>query len=445
MTHRPYTSSWTDPSNSTDPNYRANRAEGRMAYVKDMASKAKDFLTAPFTGGNQDNGDPDGMDVDPPNDHQGHFDSHNHGGQRHNEFSGSGGGYPQRPTNQYFQDRRGAGGQQGYHGSNYPPTYQPQRHQTGYPNGHRNNAAFHEQSGGAYDSRSTYSQEQEQLRAMQMREQRHRSLQASKQMVYDVYATTIGMLEEFEDFDDPAGPEGSSEQEGGNRARKSRETMDQGPDRMDPWQGADQHSQGHGRPGTKGTGGRGAKQEKEQHAKGKGKKKRDLGRSDVNIPDQSQKTKRDVKAIVEAELVCLQAQLRFCPPEIRDQTRQELVDKTLGWVAAREAKGLKKGLADAYASQVVEILVTGGTKLQVPTQREESTGPAGEEAVMGGVQALQRGQHYGAEQDKQFHDDPNKKAQCPQIRSGPVPEIHGAQRLVDVNPHLREHFESDLR
>ncbi|XP_066304219.1 uncharacterized protein [Branchiostoma lanceolatum] len=306
---------------------------------------------------------------------------------------------------------------------------------------HNNSAAYHEQPGGVFHGQHGYDHQREmELREMQIKEQRHRSLQASKQMVYDVYATTIGMLEEFEDFDDPAGPEGFKDKDDGKP--KSRETA--GPQhemmeqQQDPWRTKSHHGPGQAENGKQGKG---------QHGKKNGvsKNKRGPGRSDIKLPDQSQKTRRDVKAIVEAELVCLQAQLRFCPPEIRDQTRKELVDKTLGWVAAREKQGLKKGLADAYASQVVEILLTGGTKLQVPTQWEESTGPAGEEAVMGGVQALQRGQHYGAEQDKQFHDDPNKKAQCPKIRSGPVPEIHGAQRLVDVNPHLREHFESDLR
>ncbi|XP_078577590.1 uncharacterized protein LOC144862709 [Branchiostoma floridae x Branchiostoma japonicum] len=412
-----------------------------MDYMKEKASQAKDFLKAPFTGGNQDNGDDD-MEVDPPSDQHGHFD--HRGGQRHDDFSRSGGGHRQgQHVNQYPQGRRGAGRQQSPHNGNYSPCYQYQRQQPGGPPGHHANTAFHEQNGGAFYSQSAYNQQQqEELREMQIREQRHRSLQASKQMVYDVYATTIGMLEEFEDFDDPTGQERGPEQEERNRGRKSRETMGQGQDMMDQWQGAGHHPQDHGRHKTKGTAGKSTKQEKEQHVNGKGKKKRDLGRSDVNIPDQSQKTKRDVKAIVEAELVCLQAQLRFCPQEIRQQTRQELVEKTLGWVAAREERGLKKGLADAYASQVVEILLTGETKLQVPTQREESFGPAGEEAVMGGVRALQMGQHYGAEQDKQFHENPNKKAQCPKIRSGPVPEIRGAKRLVEVNPGLREHLES---
>ncbi|XP_078659720.1 uncharacterized protein LOC144904606 [Branchiostoma floridae x Branchiostoma belcheri] len=414
-----------------------------MEFVRETAGKAKNF----FTGGNQNNGDQDSMEVDPPPGQQDHFDSYNHGsynhgGHRHGGFSGSGGGYPPRHTNQYQQERRGTRGQPGPHGGGYSSGYQ---HQGGYPSGHRTgNPAFHEQGGGMYDSHG-YNQHQEQLRAMQMREQRHRSLQASKQMVYDVYATTIGMLEEFEDFDDPAGPEGNPEQEERDLAGKSRETAGQGPDMMDQWEGADQHHHGQGRGKAKGPNGKVSKQEKEQQGKEK-KKKRDLGRSDVKIPDQSHKTKRDVKAIVEAELVCLQAQLRFCPTEIRDQTRQELVDKTLGWVAAREAKGLKKGLADVYASQVVEILVSGETKLHVPTEWEKSTGPAGEEAVLGGVRALQVGQHYGAEQDRQFHDDPNKKARCPDIRSGPVPERNGAKRLMEVNPNLHGHLEDgDMR
>ncbi|KAI8521972.1 hypothetical protein Bbelb_017260 [Branchiostoma belcheri] len=453
-------------------NYRTTHtAEARMDYMREKATKARDALAATFTGGNQNNGDPDGMEVDPPSGQQGHFDSYNYGGQRHSGFSGSGGGYQPHHANHYPQDRRGTRGQQGPHVGSYSSGYQNQRHQGAY----RTNPAFHEQGGGMYDSHG-YNQHQEQLRAMQMREQRHRSLQASKQMVYDVYATTIGMLEEFEDFDDPAGPEGNPEQEERDLAGKSRETVGQGPDMMDQWEGADHPTHGQGRAKAKGPNGKVSKQEKEQQGKGK-KKKRDLGRSDVKIPDQSHKTKRDVKAIVEAELVCLQAQLRFCPAEIRDQTRQELVDKTLGWVAAREAKGLKKGLADVYASQVVEILVSGETKLHVPTEWEKSTGPAGEEAVLGGVRALQVGQHYGAEQDKQFHDDPNKKARCPDIRSGPVPEVHGeisflfhneyfvvgscgvaaecatrnqevpgAKRLLDVNPNLHGHLEDgDMR
>ncbi|XP_066304556.1 uncharacterized protein [Branchiostoma lanceolatum] len=177
--------------------------------------------------------------------------------------------------------------------------------------------------------------------APQKTEQRHRSLQASKQMVYDVYAQNIGILEKLEEREDVGGKTGGR------------------PDVTKPSRtGVSTRSVSHTDPRRYET-----SRWPQEREDALGRSGRGLGRSDVTLPSQSDKTERDLKAVMEGELVCLQAQLRFCPPEIRDQTRDELVQKTLGWISEREEKGTKTGMVDKYASNLLETLLTGETMI----------------------------------------------------------------------------------
>ncbi|XP_019644486.1 PREDICTED: uncharacterized protein LOC109485369 [Branchiostoma belcheri] len=160
--------------------------------------------------------------------------------------------------------------------------------------------------------------------APQRTEQRHRSLQASKQMLYDVYAQNIGMLEKLEKREEGGGKTGGRL----DGTRPSHHT------------GVSTRSGSYGsyRDPPRHETSRWSGDRERERADAVGRTGRGLGRSDVTLPDQSDKTERDLKAVMEGELACLQAQLRFCPPEVRDETRSELVEKTLGWIAEREEK-----------------------------------------------------------------------------------------------------------
>ncbi|XP_035671280.1 uncharacterized protein LOC118412501 [Branchiostoma floridae] len=278
-----------------------------------------------------------------------------------------------------------------------------------------------EQRGGAhYRDPYDYNSSSGGSYAPQRTEQRHRSSQASKQMLYDVYAQNIGMLEKLEERENGEGRTGGH-LDGTTSSRTGVSTRSVS--HSDPRRYETSHRPQERRDAVGHTG-------------------RGLGRSDVTLPDQSGKTERDLKAVMEGELACLQAQLRFCPPEIRDQTRDELVEKTLGWMAKREEKGTKTGMVDRYASNLLETLLTGETTLGVrDTGRNRRSSPAGEEAILAGVGALQIGQRYGADQDRRFHDDPNRKARCPKIRTGDKADIYGAKRAIAVNPSLRTHLD----
>ncbi|KAI8521969.1 Calcium-activated potassium channel subunit alpha-1 [Branchiostoma belcheri] len=312
--------------------------------------------------------------------YSGYSDDHRGRGERDRELrtTGSYGARTGQPASQAYT---------GSHGSSRQTSTVTGR-RTGYEYGYD---TVQEQSGGALyrEQHGNYSLSGGSY-APQRTEQRHRSLQASKQMLYDVYAQNIGMLEKLEKREEGGGKTGGR-LEG---TRPSHHT------------GVSTRSGSYGSyrdPPRYET----SRSPRERAGDAAGRAGRGLGRSDVTLPDQSDKTERDLKAVMEGELACLQAQLRFCPPEVRDETRGELVEKTLGWIAEREEKGVKTGMVDKYASNLLETLLT-----------------AGEEAILAGVGALQIGQHRGAEQDRRFHDDPTRKARCPKIRTGNKADVY---------------------
>ncbi|XP_019644559.1 PREDICTED: uncharacterized protein LOC109485400 isoform X1 [Branchiostoma belcheri] len=99
-------------------------------------------------------------------------------------------------------------------------------------------------------------------------------------------------------------------------------------------------------------------------------------------------------------------------------------------------------MVDKYASNLLETLLTGEARLGArDTGRHRRSSPAGEEAILAGVGALQIGQHRGAEQDRRFHDDPTRKARCPKIRTGNKADVYGPKRVIAVNPGLRTHLD----
>ncbi|XP_013412279.1 uncharacterized protein LOC106175017 [Lingula anatina] len=147
---------------------------------------------------------------------------------------------------------------------------------------------------------------------MQAQRQQFRSLQASKQMLYDVYEQNMGMIEELE-------------------ARDSAE-MSQKTEGFIPYM-----------------------------------------RSKIRLPTQKHKARTDVTAIIEAEIVCLQTQLMVAPKEVVASATEELIKKTLLWLAHRQDMAAPLAHCDGYAVNVLELLLHGNAEIQ-PREKGPNAG-----------------------------------------------------------------------
>ncbi|XP_032231895.2 uncharacterized protein LOC5507391 [Nematostella vectensis] len=146
------------------------------------------------------------------------------------------------------------------------------------------------------------------------------------------------------------------------------------------------------------------------------------------FPQGYKKPKHDLTAVIEAELTCLRAQMKFAPPEVIQQTKDELLNRTLRWSAKRE--GLPIGLVDKYAKNVAQLLTEGSMTL--PPREKGPKTELSERDVQDALYRYGAARHEGDLQDKQFHDNPNKKAALRAMRLGKHTYI-GARRLLEVD------------
>ena len=72
--------------------------------------------------------------------------------------------------------------------------------------------------------------------------------------------------------------------------------------------------------------------------------------------------------MIRAQLTILDAQMKFAPPEVTKKARMKLLNTTLKWVAAREEKGIPRGLVDRYAKNVVQVLIKPESMKLPPTE-----------------------------------------------------------------------------
>ena len=77
------------------------------------------------------------------------------------------------------------------------------------------------------------------------------------------------------------------------------------------------------------------------------------------------------QAVIEAELVSLEAQMMFAPSEAKESAKSAMIQRTLMWVAAREETGVPKGLVDEYVKNVLHVL--NGKPMKLPPRKK---GPA---------------------------------------------------------------------
>jgi len=193
-------------------------------------------------------------------------------------------------------------------------------------------------------------------------------LQASEQMLYDVYENTIGMIEELEKYEDHGKSAGFS------------------------------------------------------------------GLLRDRVPPTRKREKHDVTAIIEGQLVALDGQMTYAPPDVTKQARMKMLDRTLLWVAAREEKEIPLGLADSYAKSLVQLL-TEPESMKLPERERPSdprSGRLDEAAVNNFLCRYAEARHQGEQQDKEFYDHPNKKAAMRDMRHG-RDHHNGIRRLLNLN------------
>ncbi|KAJ7357672.1 hypothetical protein OS493_023803 [Desmophyllum pertusum] len=197
--------------------------------------------------------------------------------------------------------------------------------------------------------------------------QRLRSEEASTQMLYDVYANTIGGIEELEKHEEHGMSAGNS------------------------------------------------------------------GFLSHIIPKHTKKDKEDVIAMIRAQLTILDAQMTFAPPEVTKKARMKLLNTTLKWVAAREEKEIPRGLVDCYAKNVVQVLIKPESMKLPPTEGDSRPACLTEQIVNSVLYKCAQARHQGEQQDKEFHDNSDKKAAMRNTRQGQH-EYSGITRLVELDP-----------
>ena len=75
-----------------------------------------------------------------------------------------------------------------------------------------------------------------------------------------------------------------------------------------------------------------------------------------------------VQAVIEAELVSLEAQMMFAPSEAKESAKSAMIQRTLMWVAAREETEVPKGLVDEYVKNVLHVL--NGKPMMLPPRKK---------------------------------------------------------------------------
>ncbi|XP_013415739.1 uncharacterized protein LOC106177497 [Lingula anatina] len=212
---------------------------------------------------------------------------------------------------------------------------------------------------------------------MQAQRQQFRSLQASKQMLYDVYEQNMGMIEELE-------------------ARDSTE-MSQNTGGFMPYI-----------------------------------------RSKISLPTQKHKARTDVTAIIEAEIVCLQTQLMVAPKEVVASATEELIKKTLLWLAHRQDMAAPLAHCDGYAVNVLELLLHGNAEIQ-RREKGPNAGRLDEDTVNGVMGGFQGAKHKQKLQDEEFRRDEKKQPKLSDIRGGKS-LLSGVRRVLAMKPNLEPYL-----
>ncbi|XP_053390660.1 uncharacterized protein LOC128553505 [Mercenaria mercenaria] len=166
-----------------------------------------------------------------------------------------------------------------------------------------------------------------------------------------------------------------------------------------------------------------------------------MPKSDIYIPDQTHKNFEDIKSNVDTQLLLFETQTKACPPEALAEVLDELKRRTLAWSAVRQEMGIKEiQQTDYYMSKLYEILAKGATN-HGPVESQEVT----EGVMKESFQAIMYGDHDRAELDREFKNNPDKKATGPNTRSSEMLQ-DGASRLSRArgNQELDGYLKEDV-
>lgn len=159
-----------------------------------------------------------------------------------------------------------------------------------------------------------------------------------------------------------------------------------------------------------------------------------LSRSNIAMVDQSHKGEKDVKRIVEAQLLMLETQIKSCRDDVRENVIQHLKESTMEWCAERHDQQLPTdSYTDKFAGQIYEILSRGRT-----THPKDFYQKPGDIADVSKeeMQHVLAAQHKIGENDRKFEGNSSRKAKTPSVRSGDKKK--GAERLRTVRRDLEQ-------
>ncbi|XP_052227855.1 uncharacterized protein LOC127842404 [Dreissena polymorpha] len=168
-----------------------------------------------------------------------------------------------------------------------------------------------------------------------------------------------------------------------------------------------------------------------------------MPKSNINLPDQSRKTLKDVRWNVQTQLLVFEEQSKACPTEVKHEVNKTLRKKTLIWAAVREENKLEIEDTDYFICQLYEILVKGKTRhafLDKPRK------PTSYKTIQDTIPIIMIGKHNTAMLDETFKKDPKTIASSPMTRTAYTDDAFklGACRLKRIKHGLSQDLNKDV-
>ncbi|XP_052225796.1 uncharacterized protein LOC127841181 isoform X8 [Dreissena polymorpha] len=161
--------------------------------------------------------------------------------------------------------------------------------------------------------------------------------------------------------------------------------------------------------------------------------------SEIDFPDQSDKSDRDVKANMDVQLLLFEEHRKSCPPEFTKKINGELRMKTIYWAAARGEMGLDE--TDEYTTNLYEILVKDKTHHAVLDQPRK---PVEHKTMRDTLQFIMKGNAKAMEIECEYQTDPDKMAKDPKTRKTKIRPYVGAKRICRCKPGLQPYLDQDV-
>ncbi|KAH3781206.1 uncharacterized protein LOC127841183 [Dreissena polymorpha] len=161
--------------------------------------------------------------------------------------------------------------------------------------------------------------------------------------------------------------------------------------------------------------------------------------SEIDFPDQSDKSDRDVKANMDVQLLLFEEHRKSCPPKFTKEVNGELRMKTIYWAAARGETELDE--TDEYTTNLYEILVKDKTHHAVLDQPRQ---PVEHKTMRQTLQFIMKGNAKAMEIECEYQTDPDKMAKDPKTRKTAIRPYVGANRIYMCNTDLQPYLDQDV-